>query len=70
MCRDHQLADVSAVLCSLDIVFGEVDVDQIAAAPSAAETMLSAISGHQGRNFGNRLGISRLERRNATCGRT
>jgi NADH-quinone oxidoreductase subunit D len=25
MCRGHQLADVSAVLGSLDIVFGEVD---------------------------------------------
>jgi NADH-quinone oxidoreductase subunit D len=25
MCRGHQLADVAAVLGSLDIVFGEVD---------------------------------------------
>ncbi|ANL87904.1 NADH-quinone oxidoreductase domain-containing protein (plasmid) [Rhizobium phaseoli] len=25
MCRGHQLADVSAVLGSLDIIFGEVD---------------------------------------------
>jgi NADH-quinone oxidoreductase subunit D len=25
ICRGHQLADVSAVLGSLDIVFGEVD---------------------------------------------
>ena len=25
MCREHLLADVSAVLGSLDIVFGEVD---------------------------------------------
>jgi NADH-quinone oxidoreductase subunit D len=25
LCRDHMLADVSAILGSLDIVFGEVD---------------------------------------------
>ena len=25
LCRGHQLADISAVLGSLDIVFGEVD---------------------------------------------
>jgi NADH-quinone oxidoreductase subunit D len=25
LCRGHQLADVSAILGSLDIVFGEVD---------------------------------------------
>jgi NADH-quinone oxidoreductase subunit D len=25
MCREHMLADVSAILGSLDIVFGEVD---------------------------------------------
>jgi NADH-quinone oxidoreductase subunit D len=25
ICRGHQLADVSAILGSLDIVFGEVD---------------------------------------------
>src|SRR5260370_12514232 len=25
LCRKHMLADVSAILCSIDIVFGEVD---------------------------------------------
>ena len=43
LCRGHMLADVSAILGSLDIVFGEVDRDAIASCAVLGWTRLAQL---------------------------